>query len=81
MPNVPCPQCGVPVTEGTICRFHTEVLGAGGCWDPTWSDGNRAFCDFIHRGILQVRDPRSEPKLWHVDDPATMGPGPTEDAR
>ena len=64
MPDSICPQCGSPVTVGAICRFHTETYGLGGYWDPGWSDGNRAFCDFIHRGILRSRDLGKEPKLW-----------------
>ena len=82
MPNeVLCPQCGVPVAEGgAIHDLHTSSIERGGLWASGWADGNRAVCDFIHRGILRPRDPESEPKLWHEVDPAEMGPGqaPTE---
>ena len=80
MPDeVPCPQCGVPGQEG-FHTIHTAVIGEGGVWASGWADGNRAVCDFLHRGILRPRDPESEPKLWHEVDPAEMGPGqaPTE---
>ena len=58
-----CPLCGVTTgTDRGICDYH----GSGDAgYDRPWSEVNRAYCDFFHRGIVPVVPP--EPVI--PDDP------------
>ena len=40
-----CPCCGVESTE-VCCQSPADL-------DRQWSDGNRAFCDWLHRRKLR----------------------------
>ncbi len=41
-----CPACGFGIPVGVeLCPHHTMERG-------DWALGNRAWCDFIHRGVV-----------------------------
>ena len=63
-----CPSCGLAVTVTEICPHHHVYAH-----DDEWAAGNRAMCDFFHRGVLPRRlsaDDR-EDEAWTaiVSDP------------
>jgi hypothetical protein len=41
-----CAYCG-HATVGAWCDYHANVPD-----DDDWATGNRAMCDFVHRGIV-----------------------------
>ena len=51
-----CPMCGLnnpDEREGGLCSHHA----ASSSYEPPWSDGNRVWCDFFHRGVAPSTPP------------------------
>ena len=54
-----CALCGQYTYRiDMICSHH----GAGEPQD--WADGNRAMCDFFHRGVVPHREPLTPEEMW-----------------
>lgn len=52
-----CASCGLHLPEGVVLCPHHHAAG----YPDDWSDGNRAWGNFIHRQIVMPRDPNEEP--------------------
>lgn len=46
-----CAMCGVQLLEGALCPHHEAVF------NRRWASGNKAWCDFFHRGIVGAASP------------------------
>lgn len=47
-----CPIC-LLVGHGELCMYHFILV-------PDWAAGNRAFCDFVHRGKVGKAEPMTD---------------------
>jgi hypothetical protein len=76
-----CPACGLRLGEETvdgrvgICGHHAGYQG------ENWSDGNRIWCDWVHRGIVPPRlEPRERDDDFWAYVLAPDAPPPAQDA-
>jgi len=61
MPSL-CASCGLELSgDSQLCPHHYHVYG------DDWAQGNKAACDFFHRGIQPPKETKTEIPLAEED--------------